>query len=61
MTLWRVIANVAVDNDNGHHVMKPIQALRYHDFHDYLASLLSRADWKKQWTNVMRRIDADSR
>ena len=33
-----------VDDDNGHHVMKPIKPFVYHDFHDYLASLLSRAD-----------------
>jgi hypothetical protein len=35
-----------VDED-GHRIMKPIKPFVYHDFHDYLASLLSRADLEK--------------
>ena len=31
-------------NDDGHHITKPIKPFVYHDFQDYLASLLSRAD-----------------
>jgi len=31
-------------DDDGHQVMKPIKPFVYHDFDDYLASLLSRAD-----------------
>jgi hypothetical protein len=32
------------NDEDGHRVMKPIKPFAYHDFHDYLASLLSRAD-----------------
>jgi len=31
-------------DDDGHRIKKPIKSFVYHDFHDYLASLLSRAD-----------------
>ncbi|KIM77364.1 hypothetical protein PILCRDRAFT_12008 [Piloderma croceum F 1598] len=50
-----------IDDDNGHHVMKPIKLFIYHDFHDYLASLLSRADLEeamdKSWDELMRTRD----
>jgi hypothetical protein len=34
-------------DDDGRRIMKPIKPFVYHDFHDYLASLLSRSDLEK--------------
>jgi len=36
--------------------MKPNQAFVYHDFHDYLASLLSRGRFGRSNGQVMRRL-----
>jgi Transposase family tnp2 len=48
-------------DEDGHRVMKPIKPYVYHDFHDYLASLLSHADLEeamdKSCDDLMRTVN----